>query len=282
MVVRCKLISLLFLLSSNIVWAAPPCSLSLTYKENGKPGYMAKAPSNEGLYKAIYTALAQKINCTLSIERYPKKRTYKTLQRGKVDLYPSTGFNEKRSKYLFYIPNGLNRYEPYFGLTPKRVTKLNAIQDINNHNLVWIFEAGNTTTAQANNLQVPYHEIVGLNYSQAVNLLKHGRAVFYRIIENDYNTYLADNNLKDLSSLNITTHKFCCDPKSQKLYLGISRNSKIIKEEPNPNYNPLKTLSPENFPTRLAEGSVAKKIENALKEMTESGQIKDLYHQYIE
>jgi len=258
-----------------------PCSISLTYKENGKRGYMARAPSNEGLYKAIYSELAQQINCNLSIERYPKKRTHKMLQYGEVDLYPSTGFNKERSKYLFYIPNGLNRHEPYFGLTPKQVKKLDTIQDIKKHGLIWVFEAGNTTAEQAKNLKVPYQEIVGLSYNRAIVLLQRNRQVFYRIIEKDYNTYLKENNLTTLSQLNITTHKFCCEPKSQPLYLGISRSSDIIKEEPNPNYNPQAPLSPENFPTRLVEGSIAQKIAEALKKMKESGQIDVLYRQYI-
>ena len=242
---------------------------------------MAKAPSNEGLYKAIYSKIAQQVNCTLNIDRYPKKRTHKMLKYGKVDLYPSTGFNIERSKYLFYVPNGLSRYESYFGLSPARIKKLSAIKDIKYHGLVWVFEAGNTTIAQANNLNVPYQGIVGLTYKRAINLLQHNRQVFYRIIEKDYNTYLAENNLNDLSELNITTHKFCCEPKSQTLYLGISRSSSIIKEEPNPKYNPQEKLSPENFPTRLVEGSIAKKIAEALKKMKESGQIEALYRQYI-
>ena len=242
---------------------------------------MDKAPSNKGLYKAIYSELAQRINCKLSIKRYPKKRTHRMLQHGAVDLYPSTGFNKERSKYLFYVPNGLSRYEPYFGLSPARIKKLDAIKDIKDHGLVWVFEAGNTTVEQAKNLKVPYQEVVGLSYNRAINLLKYNRQVFYRIIEKDYNTYLSENNLDDLSRLNITTHKSCCEPKTQPLYLGISRSSNIIKEEPNPNYNPQEKLSPENFPTRLVEGSIAKKIADALKKMKASGQIETLYRQYI-
>lgn len=276
-----RLTALIFLLTCNIAWADQPCAISLTYKDIGKPGYMDRAPSNEGLYKALYTELSQKINCTLTIKRYPKKRTHKMLKYGEVDLYPSTGFDNERSEYLFYIPNGLHRHEPYFGLTPKRVTELNSIKEIQTKNLIWIFEAGNTTAEFAYSLDIPYQEIVGLTYVKAINILKYERNVFYRIIEKDYNTYLADNNLDDLSSLKITTHKYCCKPKSQTLYLGISRSSNIIEEEPNPNYNPQQTLSPENFPTRLVKGSISEKISTALQKMQESGKTTALYRQYI-
>jgi hypothetical protein len=54
-----------------------------------------------------------------------------------------------------------------------------------------------------------------------------------------------------------------------------------MKEVPNPNYNPQKELSPENFPTTLSEGSMAKKIENTLNSMIVSGKIQALYLQYI-
>ena len=166
-----KLIIYLVLLGYNATWAALPCTISLTYKENGKPGYMEKSPSNEGLYKAIYTEVAQRLNCTLSIERYPKKRTHQMLKHGSVDLYPSTGFNKKRSKYLFYVPNGLNRFEPYYGLSPKRIKNIESIQEIEKHRLVWVFEAGNTTVEESNKYKISYQDIVGLIYERAIKLI---------------------------------------------------------------------------------------------------------------
>jgi len=261
--------------------AAEPCALSLTYKEIGKHGYMEPAPSNLGLYQAIYTEAAEEMGCELSIHRYPKKRTHLLLQSGDIDLYPSTGFDEKRSAYLFYIPNGLHRYEPYFGLTPSDVSDLGSIPGINDAALTWIFEDGNTTVKKALDFNVRYEEISNLTDGRAIEMLSIGRRVFYRIIERDYERYLSKIMKNDLSHLNIKTHWNCCEPKSQSLYVGISRASNIIEEETNPSYDPNQALSAENFPTRLSTESVAHKLAKTLDTMRQTGRVNKLFKQYI-
>lgn len=261
--------------------AAAPCTISMAYKNIGKPGYMARSPSNEGLYKALYKEVLGRLGCELVIKRYPKKRVHRLLQSGDIDIYPSTGFNEQRSTYLFYESNGLYRYEPYLGLTPDFVEHLESISDIGQLGLNWIFEAGSTTVEEATRMQVPYQEIVGLTYPRAIDMLGHGRHVFYRIIEADYKRYLAKNKVSDLSHLMIRTHKTCCEPKSQKLYVGISRHSVMVEEEPNPFYDSQKPISAENFPTKLVAGTLAYKLSKELRKMEKNGEIARLYHQYI-
>lgn len=261
--------------------AATPCELTLAYKEVGKYGYMKPAPDNQGLYQAIYTEVAQKMGCTLSIHRYPKKRTLLLLKSGAIDLYPSTGFDSKRSDYLFYISNGLYRYEPYYGLTPSDVSDLDSISGVNDAGLIWIFEAGRTTVKQAKNLAVNYEEVSRLTDARAIEMLRIGRRVFYRIIVEDYQRYLRRIKHDDLSHLNIKTHTACCEPKSQPLYVGISRSSRIIKEEANPDYHSDRPTSPENFPTRLVAGSVAYELAKTLTRMQQSGRINQLFNHYI-
>ncbi|WP_250655063.1 hypothetical protein [Alkalimarinus coralli] len=156
------LIFAVLIATSNTSLAKPPCELSMTYKDVGKPDYMAPSPNNSGLYKALYSEAAKRVGCKLVIKRFPKKRTLRQLQSGKIDIYPSTGFDEKRSLFLFYTPNGLFRDETYYGLTPLSVSHLESIGEIKNHGLTWIIEAGRTTVEKAKRQQLPYQALVGL------------------------------------------------------------------------------------------------------------------------
>ena len=242
---------------------------------------MAPSPSNEGLYKVLYQELASNLGCSLSIQRYPKKRTHLLLKEGEVDLYPSTGFDLKRSEYLYYIPNGLYRYEFYFGLTPNYVKSLTAIPEINSHGLTWIFESGSTTINMAETLSISNQPISELTDERAITMLTKGRKVFYRIIKGDYVKYLKKHDITDLTGLNILTHKSCCKPKSHKLYTGISRKSANYIEEINPHFKKKKAISAENFPFSLSKDSLAYSVANEIKNLRKAGRIDELYQQFI-
>ncbi|GAA3934102.1 hypothetical protein [Litoribacillus peritrichatus] len=242
---------------------------------------MAPAPNNEGLYKALYQEVAHNLGCKLSIQRYPKKRTHRLLKSGEADLYPSTGFDNDRAQYLFYIPNGLFRYEAYFGLAPDFINNLKSISEINQYGLTWVFEAGSTTSKIAKAFKVPNKPITKLTDSRAITMLKNGRLIFYRIIKEDYFKYLAAHNLEDLTSLKISTHKSCCKAKSQELYTGISRKSNIYQEEANALFNPGKPLSANNVPYKLSSSSLAYRLASEMRTMVASGRIDALYQQYI-
>ncbi len=283
---KCRSILLLAMVLASISFAdfsqaASPCHLTLVYKDKGKPGYMAKAPSNAGLYKTLYQEVANNINCRLTIKRVPKKRTLYLLEHGEADLYPSTGFDSQRSSYLYYVANGLYRLEYYLGLTPNDVTKLENISDIANHGLSWIFEAGNTTLRKAEALNLPSDPIVGLTTDRAIKMLSLGRRVFYRMIQEDYYKYLETKGLDDLNDLNIATHLSCCSPKSHKLYTGISRFSPIYREEHNPDFDSLQVVSAENFPYRLARDSIAFKVAQEVEHLESSGRVDELFQEYI-
>lgn len=276
-----QLICICLCLFSTFVQAAEPCQLSLVYKDNGKTGYMAAAPSNEGLYKTLYQEVASSLGCTLFIERYPKKRTHMLLKAGEVDLYPSTGFDRKRSEYLYYIPNGLFRHEFYLGLTPNSVKNLTSISELNQHGLTWIFEGGSTIGQTAEAYQVLNQAITNLTDDRAITMLSKGRHIFYRIIREDYSKYLKNYGLKDLKSLNISTHKTCCKTKSHKLYTGIARNSDKYVEEINPDYNKNSDISARNFPYRLSKDTLMYQVAKQIQQLIMSGRVDQLYQEYI-
>lgn len=263
------------------IQAAEPCQISLVYKSKGKAGYMAAAPSNAGLYQALYQEVANALTCTLSIQRYPKKRTHLLLKAGRVDLYPSTGFDMKRSQYLYYIPNGLYRHERYIGLTPPRVTSLSNISEIKDDGLTWIFEGGNTTGQLAEKFQVPYQAITKLSDERAIAMLSKGRKVFYRMIADDYEKYLLEHKVKDLKGLNIRAHKNCCKAKSHRLYTGMSRKSEHYREDINPHYKTNQPVSAENYPVSLVNDSLMFKIAQQMKKLRASGRVEQLYQHYI-
>lgn len=273
-------LSITLLLFSSLISAAPACTLTMTYKDVGKPGYMAPSPDNTGLYQALYLEAAQRIGCSLIIKRFPKKRSLRQLQAGKIDIYPSTGFEESRSLYLHYIPNGLFRNETYYGLSPLNTVELESIDDIKDTELTWIIEAGRTTVNSAKEKNIPYQALVGLTHTKAIKMIVWKRKVFYQIDTEDYNRYLKEQGTSDLTHLNIKTHKYCCDAKSQKLYAGISRFSPIYQEEQNPDYDPLMPLSPENFPTRLVPGSIGHQLSQALEDIYTSGRLNQLLSEY--
>jgi len=272
------ILALLFMSTSSVAQA---CSLSLAYKDKGKPGYMAAAPSNDGLYQALYQELASNLGCDLIISRYPKKRTHRLLELGDIDLYPSTGFDNKRSEYLFYIPNGLFRYEAYFGLTPAFVDDLSSIEDIGRYDLSWIFEAGSTTSNKALALGVNTEPLFNLSDDRAIEMLKKGRKVFYRIIDGDYSKYLKKHKKKDLTDFGISTHTRCCEAKSHPLYTGFSRTSANYAEVPNPAYDSQFVISAENFPYRLSPKSLAYRVAAEMNRLRASGRVSALYDQYV-
>lgn len=258
-----------------------PCLLSMTYKDIGKPGYMDEAPGDEGLYKVMLSEAVERIGCELRVVRFPKKRTHQQLALGNIDFYPSTGFEEERSDYLFFIPNGLSRHEPYLGLAPADVGELSSIKDIEKYGLGWVGEAGSTVQYEADELKVPYFGVSDLTYGRAIEMLVQGRRIFYRIIEGNYEQFLAETGQPDLRSMGISTHLHCCGSKFQDLYVGISRKSPIYKEEVNPLWDEKQALAADNFPVQLVPGSVAARLANALQEMTLSGRTAALFRQYI-
>jgi len=134
----------ILLLSTPSVLFASEKTLTLVYKDIGKPPYMQVSPDNSGLYLEMMEKAAQKIGFELEVIRLPKKRTYIFLEEGHADLYASGEFREYRSKFLFYFPNGLKRESHYYGLTHDNIPEITSISQLNNHNLIWMVELGST------------------------------------------------------------------------------------------------------------------------------------------
>ena len=73
-------------------------TLVLAYPERQRLPFMAEAPSNEGIYRDVFSRAAALIGYELTILRLPKKRLFQYMREGRVDLYPGSFSREALNK----------------------------------------------------------------------------------------------------------------------------------------------------------------------------------------
>lgn len=88
------------------------------------------------------------------------------------------------------------------------------------------------------------------------------------------------NNITSMEDYGIKVHKNCFPTKSEELYMGFSRKSPYYQEQPNISFNQNKPFSAENFPVELFPDSVPARLEIALQEMIENGEVEQLKLKY--
>lgn len=254
--------------------------LTLVYKDIGKPPYMEEAPDNSGLYLDMISRAAEMIGFGLEVERLPKTRTYENLKIGSADIYPSGVFETERSRFLFYFPNGLYRYENYYAITSLDIPELNSVQELNDHNLQWLVELGSTQPKQAEQFGVEYYALRDIRIEKAILLINNRRPFCFRVIKEDLEHYMEIHDVSSMEELGIKVHENCFPTLASELYLGFSRASPYYQELPNRDYNPEEPLSVENFPYKLNPDSVAALLRHAFKQMIDNGEIDRLKLKY--
>jgi len=242
---------------------------------------METSPDNSGLYFDLISRATQKIGFDLRVVRLPKKRTYDMLEAGEAELYASGEFKDYRSNFLFYMPNGLYRHEEYWGMTKMSIPPLNSITEINHYGLTWVFELGSSWPIKAAGYDVPYLERPNITIKRAIDNLQNDRPFFFQFIKEEIEEYMKKNEIKSWKSIGIRIHESCCEGKSAPLYTAFARHSPLYSEEINPAYDKEKTLSAENYPHRLIPGTVPYRLQKALQEMRDSGEIKALARKYF-
>jgi len=255
-------------------------SITLVYKNSGKPPYMERFPDNSGLYYDMVKEIADEIGYDLKVRRGPKKRVAIWLESGEADIYASTGFVLERSKYLFYIQNGLFRHEEYLGLTTLDIPQLSSLKELNDYNLSWAIEAGCTQALVAKSLNIKYIELDEISMQRIVPLLEAKRPFFFKIMNSKVKEYLKAQNIDSLAEIGIRAHTSLCKPKNQKLFLCVSRDSPYYKEEPNPSFNPNHPICPNNFPVKLVPETLYYKIKIAMEKLIKTGEIERLKKKY--
>ncbi|MDC0335910.1 hypothetical protein OAN24_03310, partial [Pseudodesulfovibrio sp.] len=261
---------------------AQQTTLTMVYKDTGKPPYMEAAPDNSGLYFDLISRATKKIGFDLRIERGPKKRTYSMLETGEADIYASGEFNDKRSDFLFYMPNGLYRREHYWGMTALSIPPLQNISEITTYGLRWIFELGSTWPTKAAYYAVPYSEQPEVTIERAIDSLRSGRPFFFQFIKEEIEEYKDKKAITSWKSIGIRIHKSCGENKDASLYTAFSRKSPHYSEAVNTAYDRARPLSAENFPYRLVPGTVPYRLQEALQEMKDSGEVKALVLKYFD
>lgn len=266
---------LAFSFSSTAIAA---CLLKMTYKDGGKKPLIGKNPDNTGAYLDLYWLAAKKIGCELKVVRLPKKRLHIELSKGKLDFYPGASFSKKRAKYLYYGENGFKTGE--YGLSPLHVPTINSYGQLKTLNLRWLMEHGGSKIEVAEKLGIRTQKLPYVNIDKVRTLFRLKRSHFYVADKELIDYYPKKRGITSFKEIGLKVHKNCCGG-TRPMYFGFSRFSPHFKEQPNPNFDKTKPLSPDNFPTRLVPGSIVYKFEAAIRQLKKSGKIDEIYRKHF-
>jgi len=258
--------------------AAKPCVLKMGYKDGEKKPLIGPIGDNTGTFQDLFTEAAEKIGCKLVIYRIPKKRALQGLQIGLIDFYPGASFSIQRSKYLFYIKNGLITAE--LGLTPLNVPDIKSYHNVKSLNFIWLMEPGSTKKEIADTFRIQSQQTPNVTIDK-VMLYFESRGV---------NFYVADKELIDqftfkkpdyfLEYNGLQLHKNCCGG-VQPMYLGFSKKSVHIKLVKNLNFDETQAPSPSNQRESLDTNSIAYRYEQALAELASQGVTEQYYLKHL-
>lgn len=144
------------------------------YRTSERLPNIDKPPSNEGLYKDLYSTALEKVDCTLKTIRAPKKRIMKMLYEGDVDFYPGLGRSVEREKYLYFIKNGLVG-RPVI-ITRNDIPQITSLDEIKN--MIMIRSHGANKVLTQNHKYIRY--VNDLSIAQAIEALTTGKADFFQ------------------------------------------------------------------------------------------------------
>ncbi|MCP4162273.1 MAG: amino acid ABC transporter substrate-binding protein [Deltaproteobacteria bacterium] len=252
--------------------------IKMVYKDGDKMPLIAKKPNNSGAYLELFSKAAKKIGYKLEVLRMPKKRLHKQLALGKVDFYPGASFSKKRSRYLYYIENGLMTGE--YGITGNNIPDIKSYKRVKNLKLKWLMELGSSKAEIAKSIGADVHLVNFVNIEKVRQFINIGRKTFYVADKELIDYYLQSTKYKSFKDAGLKVHKNCCGGE-QPMHMGFSRFSPHFKEIPNPGYDKTKSISPNNFPTLVDKKCVAYKLGKALMELKESGETTKIYNKYF-
>lgn len=258
---------------------ASTCTLKMVFKEGEKEPLIKAMPNNEGVYKDVFSEAAKRIGCQLQISRLPKRRLLRMLERGEIDFYPGSSFSDKRSMYLYYIPNGLLTAE--YGITNKGMPELKSYADLKKYSITWLleFESSKIEKAEKFGVKISERTYLNLSYVSKYIVRSKERNYFY-VADKEIVDYFPRNIGMSLDEFGLKVHRKCCEG-TKPMYMGFSKKSGHYEEIKNDNYDQLRPLSPENYPTSLRPDSIANKLGEALADMKEEGIIEEMYDKWF-
>ena len=270
---RIKMIIVMFLFVGGIYQdSLMACNLTMGYRTNSRPPLITKHPDNSGLYPHLYRTAAKKLGCQFNVVRKPKKRILRMLKSGQIDFYPGFNFTQERSKYTYYIENGLPGGD--IGISRIDMPIITDLSQLQGRTLLVALGAPNLLEGVKGVEEIKVNGVAEMTIGKAMILLRKNRADFYIYNKASIEYHVKVNNVTD-----IKMHPDCCGG-IKPLYLGFSRKSLNIKEISNPNFDNSKPQNEENPPTLLDKDSLSYKLQMVLKAMKENGETNKLYEDY--
>jgi len=252
-------------------------TIIMGYKAIAKPPLIGPNGDNSGLYLDLFQKAAERIGYDLLVVRIPKKRLHFELSRGTVDFYPGSSFSQKRTGYIFYLPNGLQTKEVLISLDNRPEIKSmdevegRLIVELSSSKLEWDQIYPKLTIAQMGKLSM----------EKVIEALKTGRGDFYIADIEIVDHYQKQNYLESYKDIGIKVHHNAINQAFIPMNMGFSRKSKLFSEFPNPKFSPDDEISIENFYTVVDKNSVAYQFYQALDQLKQEGFTQGLYDQYF-
>lgn len=269
-----SLFCLFVILSPSLAQAfsSSECIITMGYRTSERRPFIEQEPSNQGFYRDIYQAAAEKIGCKLRVVRAPKLRILRDLKLGNVDFYPGLHFSEERAQFAYFIPNGLS--ERYIGISRAGAASINSLAQLSQTGMTLLIAPGSydfNGISKTMSVRKPPE----LDVPKALDYLLASQGDFFIYDLATLNYYLKN---RDISQFQL--HPDCCQ-QPQAMYLGFSKKSRHFRALQNPYYRANLPLSPDNIPSVLAEDSKAYEFARALAIMDAEGETQRIYFNYF-
>lgn len=266
------LFALYFLCYASAVFSAEgreSNEIIMGYNASSKIPLIAAAPDNSGAYVELYTRVARKIGYQLKIVRYPKKRVYQLMKEGKIDFYPGMKYKEDRANFAYFIANGLPTGRT--GMSRLDMPEITDLSELRGKRIVLPIDGIDYTEGSD---EIIVNRVRQLDIQKAHELLVNNRTDFYATDDVVVMTFLRASKID-----NVRIHPNFLP--TTIMTLGFSRFSPYYRASINPAYDPAMGPGVDNDPSVLEKESVPYKMQQALQNMIQDGEIDTIYKSYF-
>lgn len=240
------------------------------YRTSERLPLIAASPDNSGLYQDLFTEASKRVGCELNIVRLPKQRILAGLESGMIDFYPGFTYTSSRSKFTYFIPNGLTLSTRVISHTDsKEILKKEDMQG------GIMLRANGGPSFGMEKYGVTMTTIENLDLPRAIAMIEQKRVDYYMYFSSTIKYYL-----KTHPTNKIKLNPCCGAP--EEMFLGFSRYSPHYSETSNSAYNTKQPLSPNNLPYVITPDSMPDRLHKAINELREEGFIEGLVKQYYD
>ena len=254
------------------------CILKMGYTTESRKPMIQKSPDNSGVYYDLYTLAATKIGCKLIIERNSKKRILQKLKYGFIDFYSEALFTTQRSKYSYFIDNGLVTRE--YEITPLRFSEITSYTDVQSLELVWLLERGSSKKEIVQKLRIQTHQVNYVDIEKVLLLFETRGVNFYVANKAMVDSFTYNRPSYFLEYNGIKLHNRCCGS-MRPMLLAFSKKSKHYFSQSNLLYKKSNSPSFTNQSEVPLAGSVVYKFKEALEDLKREGKPQYLYEKHL-